>query len=326
VENDDLVITHSRRLIEQGSKSFARASKLFQAETRDSVTMLYAWCRYCDDVVDGQHLGFHCDDASANPDSLATRVGILRTKTLEAYDGAPQELEFKALARVVEKHAIDQRYPLDLIAGFTMDAAETRYKTIEDTLAYCYHVAGCVGIMMAQVMGVRDKPTLERACDLGIAFQLTNIARDVVADKALGRVYLPADWLAREGLSPGTMAAPANRPQLFNVVDRLLRLADSYYDSASYGIARLPYRSAWAIASALRIYQAIGHDVRRKGALAWDERASTSRVRKLQIVAGASLDAAMARSVGRLRPAPPRDALWTPRVLRRDTVDEVEAA
>jgi 15-cis-phytoene synthase len=313
---DDEVVAHSRILIEKGSKSFARAARLFDPATRDSVTLLYAWCRYCDDLIDGQHLGFPLAPDEMRADDLETRVALLRGKTIAAYDGFPEELEFQALARVVKTHDIPRRYPLDLIEGFAMDAADRHYDTIEDTLSYCYHVAGVVGVMMAIVMGARAQPTLERACDLGIAFQLTNIARDVIADRALGRVYLPEEWLREAGVAPEDLAEPENRAKLFGVVDRLLAVADRYYDSAGYGLADLPYRSAWSIAAARRIYREIGQEVRRRGAKAWDDRVSTSDMQKLRIVASGGIEAASARSFGRLRAAPPRDQLWTPIALR----------
>jgi 15-cis-phytoene synthase len=308
------VVNHSKMTIERGSKSFARAAALMPADVRDSVYMLYAWCRYCDDCIDDQHLGF----AQATvPGGLPIeeRVAVLRQRTLAAYSGSPDGLEFEALARVADKHAIPERFPLDLIDGFAMDAAGHRYRTEEDTLKYCYHVAGAVGVMMAMVMGVRDQPTLLRACDLGMAFQLTNISRDVPADAQMGRVYLPEQWLAEHGLSAHSLDESRHRKAIFEVVQRVLALADSYYDSAGYGIARLPYRSAWSIASALRIYRAIGTTILERGPAAWDSRATTSKRQKLVHVALASGDAAFATSVGRFRKMPPRDHLWTPPAL-----------
>ena len=95
-----------------------------------------------------------------------------------------------------------------------MDVAGRRYDTLEDTLDYCYGVAGTVGLMMACIMGVRAPSVLAQACDLGLAFQLTNIARDIVEDAAVGRVYVPELWLEDEGLTTATLAEPANRKAL----------------------------------------------------------------------------------------------------------------
>ena len=189
----DAIVEHSRKLIEKGSKSFAGAARLFDDDTRASAYMLYAWCRHCDDEIDDQDLGFKRADGSPVPQ--AERLAQLTEKTRAAIAGCADEPVFQALARVVAKHNIPARHPMELIEGFRMDVDGRHYRTADETLSYCYHVAGVVGVMMAMIMGVRDTPTLNRAADLGIAFQLTNIARDVVPDALEGRVYLPSDWL-----------------------------------------------------------------------------------------------------------------------------------
>ena len=169
-----------------------------------------------------------------------------------------------------------------------MDVSGHEYRSFDDTLLYCYRVAGVVGVMMAQIMGVRDVPTLQRAADLGIAFQLTNIARDVLDDAGNGRCYLPAEWLAEEGLSTATLSYRANRTSLARVVARLLDEAERYYQSADCGLQALPFRSAWAVAAALGIYRAIGRLVIVRGAKAWDNRVVVSGPRKLwELMVGA---------------------------------------
>ena len=314
----------SRRMIEDGSKSFARAAKLMPPDVRDSVYMLYAWCRHCDDCIDDQHLGF---PATANQDAsdLDTRVDQLRRKTRAACAGRPPaEPVFQALAEVIGRHDIPERYPLDLIDGFAMDARDHVYRTEEDTLLYCYHVAGAVGIMMAMVMGVRDRATLLRACDLGIAFQLTNIARDVTADKDIDRIYLPATWLEDAGLTAENFCEPTNRKALFGVVSRLLDRADEHYDSAAHGLPALPYRCAWSIASARRIYRAIGTEVRNRGPNAWHARVTTTSSQKVAHITAAAADAAHARTIAKLAPPPARGNLWTPPALRETERTEAD--
>lgn len=308
---------HSRRMIEVGSKSFARASKLMPPGIRDSVYMLYAWCRFCDDCVDDQHLGFPSPDPSSSK-GLSERVAELRLKTSAACAGSPpDEPVFQALATVVARHDIPERYPLDLIEGFAMDAREHVYATEEDTLLYCYHVAGAVGVMMALVMGVRDRPTLIRACDLGIAFQLTNISRDVIADAEMGRVYIPQSWLAEAGLDETNIAEPDNRKKLFDVTSRLLDAADQFYASAGHGITQLPFRCAWSIAAARRIYRGIGLKIRKRGPAAWDTRTTTSKSEKLGHVAMAASEAGVAAASASIGKTPPRGELWIPPPLRQ---------
>lgn len=285
LETQDLV-AFSRERIEKGSKSFAVAAKLFEPETRASAFMLYAWCRHCDDVVDGQSLGFKETSTSGPSGEAALRVvQELREKTRAACAGHADEPVFKALSLVCAKHGIPEKYPLDLIAGFQMDAEARSYQTIDETLLYCYHVAGVVGVMMAMVMGVKERAILDRACDLGLAFQLTNIARDIVPDHAADRIYLPLDWLEDAGLTRENMAEPSRRAKLSIVANRLLDTAKPYYQSAAHGLPHLPLRSAWAVATALRVYRAIGLHVRQRGAHAWDTRTSTGTMSKLGGVA-----------------------------------------
>jgi len=313
----DPIVLESKRRIERGSKSFAAAAKLFSRETRHDAYMLYAWCRYCDDRIDGQDFGFRAD--RGGPSACALCLAELRKKTEAALRGEADEPVFEALARVAAKHDIPARHPLELLDGFAMDVEGRHYETIEDTLDYCYHVAGVVGVMMAMIMGVRDRATLLRACDLGLGFQLTNIARDVMEDAQDERVYLPAEWLAQAGVPGDRVADPAYREEVAAVVGRLLDLADAYYVSARQGIAELPLRSAWTIAAASRIYRAIGRDVQALGPRAWDKRVSTSRARKLGSLSMGGVDAIGVHTLAAIRPVQPRGALWTkPSLIEHD--------
>ena len=310
----DRVVEYSRDLIEKGSKSFAGAARLFDGDTRASAYMLYAWCRHADDEIDGQELGHApaCGSPAAT-DEPHMRLARLRRRTERALAGEAEEPVYEALARVVSKHGIPPRHPLELIEGFAMDVEGRRYDTLEDTCSYCYHVAGVVGVMMAMIMGVRDRETLNRACDLGIAFQLTNIARDVVPDAEAGRLYLPADWLAEAGIpaTPRDVADPANRAAVFKVAERLLNEAERYYVSARHGLPALPIRAAWAIAAARRVYRDIGGVVRQRRSRAWDQRAVVSRYRKMLSVLYAGLSISRAHLRGALTGAPARVGLWT---------------
>jgi phytoene synthase len=282
--------------------------------------MLYAWCRHCDDEIDGQELGMtpatRADDPAGH-DKTAS-LARLRTETLRALAGETvTEPAFQAFQRVAREYAIPERYALELLAGFEMDVTDYRYRTFDETLLYCYRVAGVVGIMMAMVMGVRDREALRRAADLGIAFQLTNISRDVLDDARNGRCYLPAEWLAAAGIPAAGIADPANRQAVARIVDRLLREADRYYQSAGIGLQSLRFRSAWAVATALSVYRDIGLLVRRRGIHAWDSRAVVSTPRKLLYLAGGGLRALRAATWDRWRRSAPRaDDLWEAPDLR----------
>jgi 15-cis-phytoene synthase len=303
------IVDYCRERIEAGSKSFAAAARLLEPETRASVYMLYAWCRHCDDVIDDQELGFARPDAAR--DAAMARLDALREKTWRALRGEADEPVFQAIARVAAERGVSEANLIEHLDGFAMDVAGREYRTLDDTLSYCYHVAGVVGVMMANIMGVRDAATLDRACDLGMAFQLTNIARDVMDDVAAGRVYLPAEWLAEAGVPEGHVGDPACRAAVYDVAERLLVVADRFYVSARHGIASLPFRSAWAIAMARFVYREIGSIVRRRGREAWNERARVSRRRKLYGVARSLATIARSKAHGTLEGVPSRQGLWT---------------
>lgn len=299
------LLNHATETMAVGSKSFATASKLFDTHTRRSALMLYAWCRHCDDVIDGQTLGF---SAPAPVDPPEQRLAQLRESTRRAFAGEKMEdPAFAAFQEVALTQGISERLAFDHLEGYAMDVREETYQTLNDTLRYCYHVAGVVGLMMAQVMGVRDEAVLDRACDLGLAFQLTNIARDIVEDAQVHRCYVPLQWLADEGLDRSNYALPSHRRQLARIAGRLIEEAEPYYQSARAGLQDLPLRSAWAIATARGVYREIGVKVQKAGMSAWDNRQGTSKAEKLALLAagaGVALTSRMASST----PRPPD--LW----------------
>lgn len=302
----DAVVASSEVSIAQGSQSFAAAARLFDKQTRDDAVMLYAWCRYCDDVVDGQTLG-HAQEADFRS-GQSERLERLKHQTAAALAGKQSDDPvFEALRRVVARHQIPHRHPQELLAGFAMDVADRHYETIEDTLIYCYHVAGVVGVMMAMIMGVRDPKVLDRASDLGLAFQLTNIARDVIDDARVGRVYVPAELLRKHGISEIRPDDRSQWPALHAAALELLDLAERYYASAYTGMSSLPPRSAWAIGAARRVYRAIGSKLRAGGPSAWETRVSTSKAEKIRLLGLALGDVGTTRVIRR---DTPRTGLW----------------
>ena len=291
--------------IVRGSKSFAAASKLFDPTTRERAWLLYAWCRKCDDLADGQDLG----SAISVVDDPHARLAEIRDLSGRAMAGTVTgDPAFDALGLVAAEVGLPQRWVDDLIAGFALDADGFAPRSEEDLLRYCYHVAGVVGCMMAVVMGVSpdDDVTLDRACDLGLAFQLANIARDIGEDAAAGRCYLPQDWLAELDIPPGEVMRPVYRPRLAVLGRRLGAMAERYEASARAGTPALSFRSAWAVLAAAGIYGDIAREVARRGAHAWDARVFTTKADKLGWVAKAGVQA-----VGRRRWAGQRTRLWT---------------
>jgi phytoene synthase len=252
----DAALAESEALIAQKSRSFRLASRLLSRDVRAASVVLYAWCRRCDDAVD--------EPRERTPLASQRAVAELRAELDSIYRDEPQaDPLLAAFQSVVRRHRIPRTYADELLAGMAMDAEGARYGTLEELLAYCYRVAGTVGLMMCHVMGVSDPRALRHAAHLGIAMQLTNICRDVAEDLGLGRTYLPARLLGRAGLAPGaSLAAPSQRPIVRSVVRELLELADGFYRSADRGIPALDLRSALAVRTARFVYAAIGWRLR----------------------------------------------------------------
>ena len=304
----DAIARASQRSIAAGSRSFAVAARLLDPATRENAHHFYAWCRHCDDVIDGQAAGLG-QVHTAMP--AAERLALLEAKTRAALAGrAPDDPAFVALARLAERHALPHHIPLDILGGFRMDVEGRAYRTLHDLFDYCYGVAGAVGIGMAILMGVdrRDRATLDRACDLGLAFQLTNIVRDVMDDAHIGRLYIPDEVFGRTGVTPAFVLHPANHATVVAAAHTMLGLAEHYYASARVGIAALDWRSAWAISTALGVYREIGQRIQRREN-PWAERQSVPYWRKLVHVAAGGA-APLTRPFAQDHRLP-RTGLWT---------------
>jgi phytoene/squalene synthetase len=186
-------------LLRGGSRSFHLAGQLLPRETRSAATALYAFCRLADDAVDGP----------ARSDSTLPQ---LRARLDRVYGATPLPLPVERLLATTVRQCGIPRGLLDaLLEGFEWDGTGRCYETIEELRAYSARVAGSVGVMMTLMMGVRQPAVLARACELGIAMQLTNIARDVGEDARAGRLYLPCAWLREAGIDPQSWLARASR-------------------------------------------------------------------------------------------------------------------
>ena len=304
----EAIVATARESIARGSKSFAAASLLFDRPTRERAWLLYAWCRRCDDIADGQDHGHGMTRVSDAP----ARLAEVRAKTEAALAGeVVGDPAFDALRLVAAETRMPHAWPRDLLAGFALDADEWRPRNEDDLYRYCYHVAGVVGCMMAVTMGVSgdDEATLDRACDLGMAFQLANIARDLDEDDRAGRCYLPVEWLVEMDMPPGEGMKPHFRPRLAVLARRLADRAAAFEASARVGTRALQFRSAWAVLAAANIYGAIGREVAQRGEKAWDRRVTTSGAQKIGFIVRSGWEAKRRK---RLYPAAPRDpALWT---------------
>lgn len=237
--------------IKKGSKSFSLAAMFFPRDQWEATCRIYHWCRYCDDVID-------------NGDSTADVSLLKRELRLVLNEGNNSDIAaFNSLSEVARNYHIPSHYPDELLNGMEMDTLGTVYNTFKELELYCYRVASTVGLMMCYIMGLFGLRALENAAHLGIAMQLTNIARDVKEDYENGRIYLPTEFLSARGITRENMMSDEN--ELFHVVADILKRAEDYYSSGMKGLSFLPARSAFIITAAALIYREIGLRILRKG-------------------------------------------------------------
>jgi phytoene synthase len=309
-------IAACRELLRGGSRTFFAASLVLPRSVSDPAIALYAFCRLADDAVD---LGGGRGNAIAE----------LRDRLNRAYAGQSMaSASDRAFAETVERFAIPRELPELLLEGLAWDAEGRRYETLNELLAYAVRVAGTVGAMMSLLMQRRDPAVVARACDLGIAMQLTNIARDVGEDARAGRLYLPLRWLRETGLDPDHwLAAPHHDAGIGEAVRRLLAAADLFYDRSLAGIGALPRSCRPGIHAARLIYAEIGREIARGGFDSVSQRAVVPSQRKLRLLADAFAASLAPRAplTDIVEPAaspaiaavaassPPRDAVRAPR-------------
>ncbi len=275
-------------LMRGGSRSFFAASRVLPSRIRSAAVALYAFCRVADDAID------------LAPDPALALVA-LRRRLDRIYAGLPLPTDADtALAGIVGPYALPRGLLEALLEGFQWDAEGREYETIEQVCDYGARVAGTVGALMALVMGTRSPPAIARACELGVAMQLTNIARDVGEDARNGRLYLPRQWLREEGVDVQRwLQAPRWTPAIARVVARVLAYADDLYQRAPQGIAYLPRDCRPAIQAARLVYAEIGREIERRGLDSVSGRAVVGTARKRWLMV-------RALSAGVLLPTVPR--------------------
>jgi 15-cis-phytoene synthase len=289
-------------LIRTGSKSFFAASLLLPRRVREPALALYAFCRLADDAVDLTN--------------SMTRLVDLQERLDRIYAGSPADVPAdRVFALVVSRHRIPRSMPELLLEGFEWDLQQRRYRDLTELSQYAARVAGSVGTMMACLMDTRASEAIARANDLGVAMQLTNIARDVGEDARAGRLYLPVNWLRDVEIEPNRwLREPKFSLAIGRVVSRLLAAADVYYARAEEGIRMLPRDCQPGIRAAARLYAEIGHELRRRGCDSVTVRTVVPTWRKLVILADVAARAGM--------PRPGRQAAWVIELFERLTLLE----
>ena len=257
----------------QSGSSFYYSFRLLPPPRRRAITALYAFCREVDDVVDDV----------LDPAVAQLKLAWWRQEIARAYEGGAQHPVALALAPVARDFALPQADLQEIIDGMQMDLLQTRYADFTALSAYCHKVAGVVGTLSAAIFGYEERATLGYAHDLGIAFQLTNIVRDVGEDARRGRIYLPQDELAHFGVAPSQILRSDAGGRFRDLMAWQVTRAIEWYDRA---LAQLPavdrkrQRAGLAMAA---IYRTLLGEIARDGYRVLDRRISLTPLRKLWI-------------------------------------------
>ena len=265
----------------KNGKSFYWASRLLGRQMATDAAELYSLCRLLDDIAD-------CDIDGLDKGARTKRLRHIRRQLTQIDAGHKPDQPDPVLIQympLMNRCRIPVTPLIHLLDGLLLDQSAMLVKDEAELVVYAYHVAGAVGLLMCPVLDCNDRTAFRFAVDMGIGMQLTNIARDILEDAKMGRRYLPESWTGR--LSPDQIIACAQAPESQNfkqiqaATDKLLTLADKYYESGRLGLRFLPVRARYGIAVAADVYRAIGTRLRARQLRWGDGRVVTSRGEKL---------------------------------------------
>ena len=261
------IVAAARSVLRRHGRTFHLASHLLGPRHAERAAVLYGFCRHVDNLADEA-----CDSQAATAALESVRRSLAKGHAEDRWTSALLALQASTDMSLVPAIA--------LVDGVQSDLSTVRVADEQALIRYAYQVAGTVGVMMCAVLDVRDPRATPFAIDLGIAMQLTNIARDIGEDARMGRRYLPASWIG--DVPAADIAAPdlALQRKLRAATQRLLGLAERYYASGEAGLAFLPRRARFAILAAARMYRAIGARIAAGNYRTWDRRAVVGPVAK----------------------------------------------
>ncbi|MFA6016009.1 MAG: presqualene diphosphate synthase HpnD [Gallionellaceae bacterium] len=255
----------------KSGSSFYYSFKFLPADKRRAITALYAFCREVDDVVD------ECSDAGV----ARTALTWWRAQVADIYSGRPQHPVAIALVPVVKQYNLPQEQLLEIIDGMEMDLEQLQYADFKSLQLYCYRVASVVGLLVAEIFGYTDRNTLKYAHDLGIAFQLTNIIRDVGEDARRGRIYLPQDELAQFGVHPRDILNNKETPEFHQLMQFQIERAQHFYQQALEQLPQADRKSQRTGLIMAAIYRATLDEVVASGCHVLKERVSLTPTYKI---------------------------------------------
>ena len=261
---------------ESGS-SFTLSFMFLPKEKRDAMTALYAFCREVDDVVD------ECTDYQI----AQTKLAWWKQEIQRLFHETPQHPVTQALQPVVKTFDLKEAHFIEIIDGMQMDTQYNRYADFEQLALYCYRVASVVGLLSAQIFGYSDPATLQYAHDLGMAFQLTNIIRDVGEDARRGRIYIPLDELERAGVTEAQLLNSHASAQTQSLLLKQIERAEMFYDKALSQLPKVDTKPQLPGLMMAAIYRALLQEIREDANLVLTHKISLPPFRKLKLALGA---------------------------------------
>jgi len=264
---------YCQNIAAQRGSSFYYSFLFLPEERRRAITALYAFCREVDDVVDD------CSD----PATARATLAWWRQELAAAFHGTPQHPVARALAEIAPRFNLAEAQLAEIIDGMQMDLEYNRYPSFEVLRQYCHRVAGVVGLLSAEIFGFQDPRTREYATDLGLAFQLTNIIRDVGEDARRDRIYLPLDEIERHGVSVADISASRETDNFRRLIEFQIERALGYYRDAFAKLPAIDRRAQRAGIIMAAIYRALLDEIQRDGCRVLTRRTALTPIRKLWI-------------------------------------------
>ena len=255
----------------QSGSSFYYSFLFLPPDKRRAITALYAFCREVDDVVD------ECSDVNV----ARTTLAWWRVQVAAVYQGTPQHPVAQALVPVVKQFHLAQQHLHEIIDGMEMDLQQHQYADFAALQQYCYRVASVVGLLSAEIFGYRDPQTLKYAHDLGIAFQLTNIIRDMGEDARRGRIYIPQDELAQFGVHTRDILAGQESEGFQQLMHFQIERAQRFYQQAFAQLSAADRKAQRTGLIMAAIYRATLDEIVASGCHVLKERISLTPLRKL---------------------------------------------
>jgi phytoene synthase len=255
---------YCHRVAQKSSSNFYHAFRRLPAERYDALCALYAFCRFMDDIADQIDHQPSQERPQNRNDRITFLLNTWREELQNCYTGAPRHPISFALADVVKKFPIAQAHLAGIIRGVEMDLHKRRYRNFEELYEYCYHVASLVGLVCIEIFGYRNPSAKDYAINLGIAFQLTNILRDVGEDAQRDRIYLPTEDISRFGYTEQELLANVYNETFFRVMAFEGKRAREFYGRAVAHLAAEDRGSLIAAEAMRLIYFRLLHKLEAK--------------------------------------------------------------